>query len=89
MHGKTWGRFRGWFVFFETDPKKVADYSTKCGYIREYGEEQRFYHRGFIYFEEDGSLYWTMGFPIPETTIINQCKVEDSYENRLESNSLP
>jgi len=30
---KAWGRFRGWSVFFETDPEKVADYSTKCGYI--------------------------------------------------------
>ena len=58
-------------------------------HIRQYGAKQRFYNRILTYFAEDGLLYWTMGNPIEETTIINRCKEEDSYENRLRSGMLP
>ena len=58
-------------------------------HIRANGFPGRFYRREYIYFEEDGLLYWTMGAPIDETTIINRCRVEDSYESRLRSGTLP
>ena len=58
-------------------------------HIRQYGAKQRFYNRLLTYFAEDGLLYWTMGNPIEETTIINRCKEEDSYENRLRNGTLP
>ena len=58
-------------------------------HIRRHGREQRFYQRVFVYFEEDGLLYWTMGEPVEETVIINRCKAEDSYEQRLEAGTLP
>jgi hypothetical protein len=58
-------------------------------HIRQYGFEGRFYQRTLIYFAEDGLLYWTMGEPIEETTIINRCKEEGSYENRLRNGTLP
>jgi hypothetical protein len=34
-------------------------------------------------------FYWTMGNPIEETTIINRCKKEGSYENRSRNRTLP
>ena len=58
-------------------------------HIRQYGFEGRFYQRVHTYFAEDGLLYWTMGAPIVETTIINRCKEEGSYENRLRNGTLP
>ena len=58
-------------------------------HIRQYGFEGRFYQHVLIYFAEDGLLYWTMGAPIEETTIINRCKEEGSYENRLRNETLP
>lgn len=58
-------------------------------HIRRHGREQRFYHRVLVYFEEDGLLYWTMGAPVEETVIINRCRVEQSYENRLRGGTLP
>jgi hypothetical protein len=58
-------------------------------HICEYGREQHFYQRVLKYFAEDGLLYWTMGEPIEETTIINRCKEEGSYENRLKNGTLP
>jgi hypothetical protein len=56
-------------------------------HIRQHGIEQHFYQRVLTYFAEDGLLYWTMGEPIEETTIINRCK--ESYENRLRNGTLP
>ncbi|MCK9364442.1 MAG: hypothetical protein M0P74_12695 [Syntrophales bacterium] len=58
-------------------------------HIRQHGIEQSFYQRVLTYFAEDGLLYWTMGEPIEETTIINRCKEEESYENRLRNGTLP
>jgi len=58
-------------------------------HIRANGYEGKFYKTAITYFEEDGLVYWTMGSPIEETTIINRCKKEDTYENRLISGKLP
>jgi hypothetical protein len=58
-------------------------------HIRAHGFEGRFYTKPITYFAEDGMIYWTMGAPIEETTIINRCKEEDSYENRETSGTLP
>lgn len=58
-------------------------------YIRQHGFEDHFYQRVLTYFHEDGLLYWTMGEPIEETIIINRCKEEGSYENRLRNGTLP
>ena len=58
-------------------------------HIREHGSPQRFYDCTFIYYLEDGLLYWTMGEPIEETVIINRCQEEESYENRLKAGTLP
>jgi hypothetical protein len=58
-------------------------------HIRRHGRKQLFYHRILVYFEEDEFLYWTMGEPVQETVIINRCREEDSYENRLRAGTLP
>lgn len=58
-------------------------------HIRANGHEEAFYTETYIYVEEDGMLYWTMGNPINETTIINRCKKENSYECRLKNGTLP
>jgi hypothetical protein len=58
-------------------------------HIRANGFEGRFYRSVLTYYAEDGLLYWTMGAPIEETTIINRCKEECSYENRLKNGTLP
>ena len=58
-------------------------------HIRRYGYEGLFYKKKLIYFEEDGYVYWTMGAPIEETTIINRCPKESTYEYRLKMGTLP
>jgi hypothetical protein len=48
-----------------------------------------YYSQKYIYFEHDGMLYWTMGSPVEETTVINRCEVTSSYEYRREHGTLP
>ena len=58
-------------------------------FIRNNGYERKFYKKDITYYEYGGLIYWTMGSPIEETTIINRCKKVDSYEYRLKSGMLP
>ena len=58
-------------------------------HIRANGFEAPFYDEKYIYYEEDGMLYWTMGAPVNETTIINRCKKEILYECRVKNGTLP
>jgi hypothetical protein len=58
-------------------------------HIRANGYAGKFYLNDITYFDEGGWVYWTMGAPIEETTIINRCKKENSYEYRLQSGRLP
>jgi hypothetical protein len=52
-----------------------AEFVAFAQYIREHGEERRFGKRMFTYLDLDGFSYWTMGNPLPETTIINRAKL--------------
>jgi len=58
-------------------------------FIRANGYEDFFYHKAITYYDHIGLVYWTMGAPIEETTIINRCKKEDSYKYRLKHDNLP
>ena len=58
-------------------------------HIRAHGREGRFYEKVIIYYEEAGLVYWTMGAPLAETTIVNRCRSEDTYERRLAAGTLP
>jgi hypothetical protein len=58
-------------------------------HIRANGYEGKFYRKTIIYYDHDGLVYWTMGAPIEETTIINRCRKEDSYEFRLHRGTIP
>jgi hypothetical protein len=58
-------------------------------HIREHGYEGRFYQKTITYYDEGGMVYWTMGAPISETTIVNRCMKEQTYEYRLKHGTLP
>lgn len=58
-------------------------------HIRTFGYEGQFYRETLTYFDEDGMVYWTMGDPIGETTIVNRCRKDQTYEYRLKHGTLP
>lgn len=62
---------------------------TMVRHIRKFGYEGRFYKKKIIYFEEDSLVYWTMGAAVDQTTIINRCPKENTYEYRLRAGTLP
>ena len=58
-------------------------------HIRTHGYEGGFYDKRITYYDQADLVYWTMGAPVEETTIINRCKNEDTYASRLEGGTLP
>ena len=58
-------------------------------HIRAQGYEANFYSRKLTYFDEDGFTYWTMGAPVAQTTIINRCRKENTFEERQKAGTLP
>ena len=58
-------------------------------HVRAHGHEGRFYAKTLTYYQEAGMVYWTMGAPLAETTIVNRCRSEDTYERRLDTGTLP
>jgi hypothetical protein len=58
-------------------------------HLRAHGYQGRFYRRTITYFAEDGFVYWTMGAPVDQTTILNRCRQEDSFESRARKGTLP
>ena len=58
-------------------------------HIRAHGAPGSFYKRELTFYHFEGWVYWTMGNPVEETTIINRCLKENTYEHRLKMGSLP
>lgn len=67
------------YVVIHDLPEEDRDvFDTFVAYIRTHGYEQEFGGRPFTYLDLDGYKYWTMGNPIPETTVLNR-KPIDGY----------
>ncbi len=73
------------WIFAKTMPKWPHEYIVRervdvnlfnklVKHIRLFGYQGDFYKKRITYFEYQGMVYWTMGAPIQETTIINRCK---------------
>ena len=58
-------------------------------HIRTNGYQGYFYTKEITYYDADGLVYWTMGAPVQETTIINRCRTDQTYEYRLAHDDLP
>lgn len=54
-----------------------ADFDAFIRFIRENGEVKAWRRKLFIYWFHDGRAYWTMGWPVVETIIINRCLLKD------------
>ena len=86
-YAKTMPQWPHEYIVRERVDEKVFEQLVR--HIRENGCEGLFYKETFTFYEDEGMLYWTMGAPISETTIINRCKKENSYECRLRNGTLP
>ena len=75
--------------YLVTERVDGALFEELARHVRAHGREGRFYERVLVYYEEAGIVYWTMGAPLQDATIINRCRSEDTYERRLEAGTLP
>lgn len=59
------------------------DFERAIKLIRKYGVPENFYSKIYIYFYLGNQKYWTMGDPIPETTLINRANANTFYGRRM------
>ena len=58
-------------------------------HIFEHGVEERFYSKVLKYHHEGGKVYWSMDASAEETTLVNRCDEDQTYEARLAAGTLP
>jgi hypothetical protein len=76
--------------FATTVPAFPHEYTLRCEtadlklferlviYIREAGYKRTFGNTTYTYLDIDGWQYWTMNYPLPDTTLINRAKLNQS-----------
>ena len=83
-YAKTWPHE---YIVRESVDKEL--FANLVEHIRANGYQGYFYTMEITYYDEAGLVYWTMGAPVEETTIINRCRSDQTYEYRLAHNDLP
>ena len=61
---------------WERDEQGTHDFSRFIEYIRRFGSADFYYKVRHIYWVVDEFKYWTMGWPVEETTVINRARVD-------------
>lgn len=54
----------------------IKDFNLVVQYIRDYGVEESFGRKKFMYYYLDGYKYWTMGNTLEITKLINKAKAQ-------------
>ena len=67
------------YTIREWEPDREEEFIRFVEIIRTYGYPERFWSKIHFYYEVDGLKYWTMGFPIKETIVINRAGVKETY----------
>lgn len=61
---------------WETDEQRQAAFDRFVICIRRFGYADSYYRVRHIYWAVDEHKYWTMGWPVPETEVINRARVD-------------
>lgn len=61
---------------WETDEQGNKEFDCFIKLIRRFGYADFFYKVRHLYWEIDEHKYWTMGWPVEETTVINRALVD-------------
>jgi hypothetical protein len=61
---------------WETDEQGNRDFDRFITLIRRFGYADFYYKLRHIYWAIDEFKYWTMGWPVEETTVINRARVD-------------
>jgi hypothetical protein len=73
----------------EWEPEMENEFERFVTIIRTYGYPEKYWSKIHWYFEVDGLKYWTMGFPLDITIIINRADVKTTYGNQDEIPDFP
>lgn len=63
----------------EWDEERDDDFVRAVSIIRTYGYPERYWSKIHYYYQVDDLKYWTMGYPLHITKIINRADVNQTY----------
>jgi len=58
------------------DESDNTDFDRFVTLIRRFGYADFYYQVRHLYWAVDGFKYWTMGWPVPETVVVNRARVD-------------
>lgn len=70
---KTMAKIPHWYVVREKC-RNDWEFEDAVRFVREHGEPRKFWRKTFVYYDYKGYSYWSMGFPLDETTILNRAE---------------
>ncbi len=74
---KARSKYTHWYTIKNWNMDKVRLFEKFVVFIRRYGYKEPFREQEMTYFDLDGFKYWTMGWPLYETVVINRARLED------------
>ncbi len=74
--------------FAKTMPEQPHEYTNRewgdeesfeaaVTFLRESGQKRRYGKAYYVYLDVDGWSYWTMGWPVGQTILMNRAKIAD------------
>jgi len=78
---KTMPQCPHWYVV--RSPENEEAFIEFVEYIRIHGVEEQFGQSTYLYLYLGEYKYWTMGNPVPETTIINRALAKRTHEEEM------
>jgi hypothetical protein len=67
------------------DEPDSTDFNRFVTLIRRFGYADFYYQVRHLYWAVDGFKYWTMGWPVPETVVVNRARVDAAEPWREQS----
>jgi hypothetical protein len=58
----------------EHDP---ATFEAAVAFIREHGDRRRWGRHTHTYYDLDGRTYWTLGWPVEQTVVLNRADLQE------------
>jgi len=80
QNAKTYIKAPHEYTVVHWDYKKKSDFERMVEGIRKFGYQEKFGNQTFTYLNIDGKKYWTMGAPLPETTLINRANCQAPFK---------
>jgi hypothetical protein len=77
------------YTIREWEPDLENEFERFVLIIRTYGYAERYWSKIHWYFKVEDLKYWTMGFPLERTVVINRAPIDQTYGSQHPVDEFP